>query len=235
MASVSTTLETITTTGVVSDVTNLIVEKLDEFQREKLSQWVKIIEEHAERAVRNLTPTQLKRRKIEVVAAAAIYDAFLEFEGKTGVKLSLRQIHEPLGRTLCIINTTWNRLFDNRGSLRGDQLDVVHVGKSESVSDAITNVMQAITKAIDGFTPLMNKWLDDIRIKAIELSQSVPDNIVKRYDTLTDAVIIIYAAIQHHHGKMQVQISQRDLSLLSGTSPALISKCWVDFFENRIE
>ena len=233
MASVSTTLETITTASIVSDVMSLILEKFNETQREKLSQWVKLIEEHAERVVRDLAPAQLKRRKIEVVAAAAIYDAFLEFESRTDVKLGLPQMHEALGRSQCSINTTWNKLFDNRGSLRGDQLDVVYIDKNGSLSDAITNVMQVITKAVDGMTPIMHKWLDDIRTEAIELTQSLSDNFIQRYDTLTGAVTVIYAAIQHHHGKMQVRIAQRDLSLLSATSPALISKCWIDLFEKR--
>jgi hypothetical protein len=233
MASVSTTLETITTASAVSDVMNLLVEKLDDTQREKLSHWIKLIEEHAESVVRNLTPAQLKRRKMEVVSAAAVYDAFLEFESRTTVKLRLPLMHEALGRSQCTINTTWNKLFDSRGALRGNQLDVVYISKSGSLTDAISNVIQALAKAVDKLTPEISKWLDDIKTEAIELTQSVPQDIVNNYDTLTGAVTIIYAAIQHHHGKMQVKISQRDLSLLSATSPALISKCWIDFFENH--
>ena len=233
MASVSTTLETITTASSVSDAMNLLVEKFDGPQREKLSQWMKLIEEYAESVVRNLTPVQLKRRKIEVVAAAAIYDAFLEFESRTGVKLGLPQMHEALGRNQCIFNTTWKKLFDDRGALKGDQLDVVYIGRDWSLADAITNVMQALTKAVEGLTPKRNEWLEKIRTEAINLSQLVPQDTLKRYDTLTGAVTIIYAAIQRHHGKMQVRIAQRDLSLLSATSPALISKCWMDLFEDR--
>jgi len=230
MASVSTTLETITTATVVSNAMNLIIEKVDDAQRKKLSQWAKLIEEHAENVMRNLTPVQLKRRKIDIVVAAAIYDAFLEFESRTGVKLRLPQLQEALGLNQCSVNTTWINLFDNRRSLRGDQLGVVYVDKSGSLSDAINNVMQSLTKAVDVLTPTINKWLEDIKKEAIELSQSIPDSVVKKYDTLTGAVTIIYAATQHHHGKMQVRLAQRDLSLLSATSPAMISKCWIDLF-----
>jgi len=233
MASVSTALETIATFTIVSDIMNLIVEKVDDAQKKKLSQWIKLIEEHAERIMRNLTPVQLKRRKIEVVAAAAIYDAFLEFESRTGVKLKLPQLHKALGQSQCSINTTWINLFDSRGSLRGDRLDVVYVDKSGSLSDAIANVMQALTKAVDVLTPTINKWLEDIKTEAIELSQSIPDSIVKKYDNLTGAVTTIYASIQHHHGKMQVRLAQRDLSLLSATSSAMISKCWIDLFDKH--
>jgi hypothetical protein len=233
-ASVSTTLEAITTASAVSDVMNFVVEKLDDPEREKLSHWMKPIEEHAEKIIRNLMPAQLKRRKMEVVAAAAVYDAFLEFESRTSVRLGLPLMHEALGRSQCSINTTWNKLFDSRGSLRGEQLGVVYVDKNGSLADAIANVMQALAKAVDEVTPIMNRWLEDIRTEAIELSQLVSPDIVKNYDPLTGAVTIIYAAIQRHHGKMQVRIAQRNLSLLSATSPALISKCWIELFENHM-
>ena len=154
-ASVTTTPETITTVSAVSSVMNLLVEKLDDAQREKLSQWMKLIEEHAEKIVQGLTPVQLKRRNMEVVAAAAVYDAFLEYESRTEVKLRLPLMHEVLDKSQCSINTTWNKLFDHRGSMRGDQLDVVYVGKNTSLSEAITSVIQALTKAVDGLTPVM--------------------------------------------------------------------------------
>ena len=234
-ASVSTKLETITTANVVSDVMNRIVEQLDDTQREKVSQWMKFIEDHAERIVHDLTPTQVKRKKTDVIAAAAVYDAFLEFESRTCVKLGFPQIQEALGRNQCIFNTTWKKLFDDRGSLRGDQLDVVYIGKDWSLEEAITNVMQSLTKAVEGLTPKRKKWLVEIKNDAIELSQLIPKDIVKRYDTLTAAVTTIYAAIQRYQGKMQIRIAQRDLSLLSATSPALISKCWIELFENSRE
>ncbi|TFG32279.1 hypothetical protein EU528_03845 [Candidatus Thorarchaeota archaeon] len=234
MASVSTKLETITTTSTVSEVMNLIVEKMNDPEREKLSHWMKPIEEYAEKIIRNLTPVQLKRRKMDVVAAAALYDAFLEFESRTSVGLGLPLMHEALGRSQCNINTTWKKLFDNRGSLRGEELDVVYVEKDGSIADAIPNVVQALTNAVDGITPVMKMWLENIRIEAVELSRLVSPDIKKNYDTLTAAVAIIYATIQRHHGKMQVRIAQRDLSLLSATSPALISKCWIELLENHL-
>jgi hypothetical protein len=232
-ASVSTTPEAITTASAVSGVMSLLVERLNDVQREKLSQWIRHIEEHAEKVVQDLAPAQLKRRNMEVVTAAAVYDAFLEYETRTEVKLRLPLMHEVLGKSQCSINTTWNKLFDHRGSMRGDQLDVVYVGKSTSLSEAITNVVRALTKAVDGLTRVMKKWLEDIEEEALELSQSVPQKVVNNYDILTAAVTFIYAAIQLHHGKMQVRIAQRDLSLLSATSPALISKCWLELSKAR--
>ena len=229
-ASVSTKLKTIGSTSAVSEVMNRLVEKLENDQREKLSHWIKIIEEYAEKIVLELTPAQLKRRKPEVVAAAAVYDAFLEFESRTTIKLRLPLMHEALGQSTCSINTTWNRLFDNRGSLMGDYLDEVYIEKNGMLSDAISPVIRALTRAVHKLTPEVKNWLEKIEIEAIELTQSLkPEN---SWDTLLIAVTVVYAAIQRHHGKMMIRISQRDLSLLSTSSPAMVSKCWLELFES---
>jgi len=231
MASVSTELKTIASASAVSEVMNLLVEKLEDGQREKLSHWTKLIEEHAEKIVQALTQAQLKRRKPEVVAAAAFYDAFLEFESRTTIKLRLPMMHEALGQSPCSINTTWIRLFDNRASLMGDYLDRVYVEKNGLPSDAVSSVIHTLTKAVHEMTTEVKNWLEKIEIEAIELTQSLKPDIVNR-DPLLIAVTVIYAAIQRHHGKMMVRISQRDLSLLSTSSPAMISKCWLELFEN---
>ncbi len=230
-ASVSTKLKTIGSASAVSEVMNLIVDKIEDDQREKLSHWIKLIEEHAEKIVHALTPAQLKRRKPEVVAAAAVYDAFLEFESRTTIKLRLPMMQEALSQSPCTINTTWNRLFDNRASLMGDYLDRVYIEKNGLLPDAVSSVIQALTKAVYEMTAEVKKWLEKIEIEAIELARSLKSDIVSR-DPLLIAVTVIYAAIQRHHGKMMVRISQRDLSLLSTSSPAMISKCWLKLFES---
>jgi len=230
-ASVSSKLTTIGSASAVSEVMSLIVEKLEDNQRERISQWIKPIEEHAEKIVQALTPAQLKRRRPEVVAAAAIYDAFLEFESRTTIKLGFPMMQETLGQSHCSINTTWKRLFDNRASLMGDYLDDVYVKKNGLLSDAVSSVMRGLTRAVHELTPEVKKWLEKIEIEAIELAQSLKLNIVSS-DPLLIAVTVVYAAIQRHHGKMMVQISQRNLSLLSTSSPAMISKCWLELFES---
>jgi len=231
MASVTTELKTIASASAVSEVMSLLVEKLEDGQREKLSHWMKLIEEHAEKIVRTLTHAQLKRRKPEVVAAAAVYDAFLEFESRTTIKLRLPMMHEALGHSHCSINTTWIRLFDNRASLMGDYLDRVYVEKNGLPSDAVSSVILTLTKAVHKMTTEVKNWLEKIEIEAIELTQSLKPDITSRGPLLI-AVTVIYAATQRHHGKMMVRISQRDLSLLSTSSPAMISKCWLELFEN---
>ncbi len=230
-ASVSAKPKIIGSASALSEVMNLLVDKIEDDQREKLSHWIKLIEEYAEKIVHALTPAQLRRRKPEVVAAAAVYDAFLEFESRTNIKLGLPMIHEALGQSPCSINTTWNRLFDNRASLMGDYLDEVYIDKKGLPADAVSSVIQGLTRAVYELTPEVKKWLEKIEIGAIELTQSLKPDIVNK-DPLLIAVTVVYAAIQRHHGKMMVRISQRDLSLLSTSSPAMISKCWLDLFES---
>ena len=230
-ASVSTELKTIASASAVSEVMNRLVEKLEDDQREKISHWIKLIEEHAEKIVQTLTHAQLKRRKPEVVAAAAVYDAFLEFESRTTIKLRLPMMHEALGHSHCSINTTWIRLFDNRASLMGDYLDRVYIEKNGLPSDAVSSVIHTLTRAIYEKTTEVKNWLEKIEIAAIELTQSLKPDIASM-DPLLIAVTVIYAAIQLHHGKKMVRISQRDLSLLSSYSPAIISRCWLELFES---
>ena len=230
-ASVSAKPKIIGSASAVSEVMNLLVDKIEDDQREKLLHWIKLIEEYAEKIVHALTPAQLRRRKPEVVAAAAVYDAFLEFKSRTTIKLRLPMMHEALGQSSCSINTTWNRLFDNRASLMGDYLDRVYIEKNGLPSDAVSSVMHALTRAVYQLTTEVKKWLAKIETEAIELTQSLKPAIVSR-DPLLIAVTVVYATIQRHHGKMRVRISQRDLSLLSTSSPAMISKCWLELFES---
>ena len=232
MASVSTNLEMIASASAVSEVISLLVENLEDDQKESLALWTKLIEEYAETIVQGLTPAQLKRRKPEVVAAAAVYDAFLEFESRTNIRMSLPMMHEALRRSQCSINTTWNRLFDIRVSLRGERLDEVYFEKNGLLSDAISSVILTLSKAIDSLTPELKDWLERIETEAIELMQSLSPDIVNMYGHPIAAVTVIYAAMHRHHGKILIRISQRDLSIISATSQAMISRCWIELFEN---
>ena len=230
MASVSTKLETISLASVVSEVMTRLIESLTDDQKEKLNQWTKSIEDAAEVKVLKLIPKQLKKRKPEVVAAAAIYDTFLEFESRTKVKVGLNQMQKVLGQSACSINTSWKRLFDNRVSLKGEFLDLVYTERDGTVTAAISNVIQALERAVEQPTSEAMTWLEAIHAEAIELSKIISSSNATKYDTLIVAITTIYAAIQRHHGKMMIRIGQRDLSLLASTSPAMISRCWIEFF-----
>ena len=141
-------------------------------------------------------------------------------------------IQRSLGRSTCIINNTWKRLFDNRVSLRGEFL-VVYAERNGTISDAISKVIQALGRAVDTPPPEVKDWLTKIQNEATAISKTLLPDVASRYDTLLVAITTIYAAIQRYPGKMMILITQRNLSLLSSTSPAMISKCWIDLFGNR--
>ncbi|MGY5860119.1 MAG: hypothetical protein RTU63_12175 [Candidatus Thorarchaeota archaeon] len=231
MASVSTSMESVSLANEVSVVMTRLFETLTNNQKKKLTQWTGFIEDAAEKKVQMLIPKQLKRRNPEAVAAAAVYDAFIEFESRTQVKVGLNQMQEALGRTACSINTAWKRLFDNRVSLRGEKLGLVYTERNGTIPDAIINVIQALADAVEESTrERIKDWLAAIETEAIELSKTLMPDVTENYDTLLVAVTTIYAAIKQYPGKMLIQIGQRDLSMMSCTSPAMISKCWIEFF-----
>ena len=233
MASVSTKVDTVASASDVSHIIGRIVDSMDESCKKKIAQWLKLIEEHSEKIIRKLTPSQVKRRNMEAVAAAAVYDGFLEYESRTSYSLSLPKMQEVLGRSICSINTTWNKLFDRRASLMGEYLGVVYIEKDGDLVDAIHNVMQAIRKAVEEPRSEVNSWLDAILEEACELEPIVNQDDLTGFDTLVAAATLIYAAMKLHHGKTMIRISQRDFALLAASSSAMISKCWIDLFGNK--
>ncbi|MHA1136417.1 MAG: hypothetical protein ACTSSE_08025 [Candidatus Thorarchaeota archaeon] len=233
MASVSTAMEPITLASVVSNVMTRLIENLPDDQKENLTHWIEDIETTAEEKVRKLDPKQIKKRKPEAVAAAAIYDTFIQFESRTRVKIGLIQMQTALGQTACSINTAWKRLFDNRVYLRGEFLDVIYTENDWTVSDAVSNVMQVLRRAVETPTPEATTWLAEIEKESIELSKTIPSGVTDSYDSLLVAITVIYTTIQLYHGKRMIPIGQKDLSLLAATSPAMISKCWIEFFGER--
>lgn len=230
MASVSTKLESIALENVVSHMMTRLLESIPDEQKEKLAQWIGEIETAAEEKVQELTEKQLKKRNREAVAAAAIYDSFLQFESRTDVQVGFNQMQTALGRSACSINTAWKRLFDNRVYLRGESLDMVLTERDGTVYDAISKVIHALKRAAEKITQEAVKWLEEIETEAIELSKTIPSSTIDRYDALLIAITTIYTAIQWHHGKAMIPIGQKDLSLLAATSPAMISKCWIELF-----
>jgi hypothetical protein len=207
-----------------------ILENLVDDEKENLSQWIKDIETAADEKVRKLSPKQMNKRNPETVTAAAVYDAFLQFESRTNVKVGFKQMQIALGRSACSINTAWKRLFDNRVYLRGEFLDLVYTDRHGTVSDAISKVIQALKNAAETDTQEVALWLAEIETEAVELFKTLSPSTTKRYDALLIAITTIYTAVQRYHGKILIPIGQKDLSLLAATSPAMISKCWIEFF-----
>ena len=226
MASVSTTIERVELGSVVSGVMTRVIEDLPKEQKATLLQWI----EEIENAAQKLMPDQMKKREPETVAAAAVYDAFLQFESRTNIKVGLTQLHRAIGRSACSINTAWKRLFDKRVYLQGDKLEMDYRLRRGTALDVIPNVMQILKEAAKEQTPEVIAWLTEIEKDAIELTKTVATSASDKYDAALVAVTVIYSAVQRYHGKPIVVIGQKDLSLLAVTSPAMISKCWLEFF-----
>ena len=230
MASVSKTMAAVDLGNLVSNIVSRLLDSFTEIQKKRLSQWIKDIESVADENVQRLLPNQKKRRQPEIIAAAAVYDAILQYESRTQVRVPLSHMQTALGLSACSINTAWKRLFDTRVFLRGEKLDVVYAGKDDSALDVIPNVIQSLRKAAKEDTEEVRSWLAEIEKEAIELTKTIPPSTGKNYDALLVAVTAIYAAIQLYHGKSVIPIGQKDMSILGATSSSMISKCWLEFF-----
>lgn len=232
MALVISKSETVALVTAVGDVMRRLMDNLPKDQTEKLAQWIETIEDAAEEKVQKLDAKQVKRRRSEVIVAAAVYDAFFEYESRTKVKVGLPLLQKTLECPKCSINNAWMSLFDNRVPLIGEFLDVVLTDRNEPLSSVISKVIQALERgvSVDGPPPEVKDWLIKIETEALELSKTIIHDSADRYDFPLIAATTIYAAIKRYPGKMLIKVSQRDLSFISSTSPSMISKCWLDLF-----
>ncbi len=229
----ATTRETGELVNAVTQAMNQLIERFPDEQRSKLSQWVEVIEDAADAKVHNLQkrmPEKLKRKNPDIVVAAAIYDAFIEYETRTDVKVGLNFMQSSLGYNSCSINNAWKKLYDNRVFLRGEFLELEYGKREGTLGEVISNVIEVLKSATDSPKEEAKKWLDEIEREALELSATLPHSSMDRYDVLLIASAVIYAATKQHKGKMIVHFGQRELSMLASTSPAMISKCWLDLF-----
>lgn len=231
LASISIGMQTTFERNSIADAVNRILENLDNNAKSKVTPYIPQIEEHALQLIDNLRPKDTRRRKGDVVIAAAIYDTFLEFESRTGVLIRLPFIEDTLGQRRCSINSTWTNLFDDRVTLLPERLVSIRLRKDQGIDDAIVLVVERLAKAIHDKQQHVIDWLEEIKIGSIELIDRLPNTYTSVYDPLVIAVTIIYAAVKFYHGKMAIKISQRDLADLSGFSTSLVSKCWVELID----
>ncbi len=207
-----------------------IMEKITEEERMKIDPWLPHIEDHAEQCILRLKRKIVSKRRPEILAAAALYDAFLEFESRTLVKIRLPLMKQALGLTLCSINSAWTQLFDNRVSLRKDYLNPVYRSDSFNPKDAIHAVLTNIARAIIEKTDNIDTWIAEIHILACRYLGTMDGAKAAEYDSLLVGTAAIYAAIRNYPGKPRIQISQRDLAQFCNHSPAMLSKVWLEIF-----
>lgn len=233
MASTTVNQTTSESRSLLKDMLHELLEKSIDGEKERVNGWISQIEEYADDIIRRLTPKQVSRRNPEIIAAAALYDAFLEFESRTNVTVRLPQLQESLGLSACSINTAWKSLFDIRSVLRKDYLFTAYTNEDRATAKTIGEVIRNITRALVEATPEIQAWIDEIEIKANQILDEVNQDMAANYDHILLATTAVYAAIQKYHGKPKIQISQRDFAQLCDFSPAMVSKIWLDFFANE--
>jgi hypothetical protein len=162
--------------------------------------------------------------------AAAIYDAFLEFDSRADVAVRLPLLKEIFGLTLCSINSTWTNLFDDRVLLRKDFLIPVYGTRNISSGDAVGLLLTNIKRAIIKGTSEVETWMGEIYRLSLEMLDSVDRSKAIEFDTVLVGAAAIYAAIQRYPGKPRIQISQRDLAQFCNHSPSMLSKVWLKLF-----
>jgi hypothetical protein len=230
MASTSIGVQIVDGQNIISLMLEVIVEKLDNVSRDMLTVWLVRIEEHAEQLVIRMKQKKTSKRRPEILAAAAIYDAFLEFESRTAIKCGLPLMKEALGLTPCSINSAWTQLFDNRSMLRKDYLNPIHSNESLSYHDALVAVLNSITRAIIKKSAEVENWITEIHTIACQLLETMNASAASEYDCVLVGTAAIYAAIRKYPGKPRIQISQRDLAQFCIQSPAMLSKVWLELF-----
>jgi hypothetical protein len=230
MASTSIGVQIIDEKSIISEMLEVILEKLGDEDRKRMNPWIHDIEEYSEQLVLGLKQKKISKRRPEILAAAAIYDAFLEYESRTTVKFGLPLMKEMFGFAPCSINSAWTQLFDSRALLRKDYLNPVYSNKSLSQKDAVFAVVNNINRAIIGTNTDVEKWITNIRSLACQLLERIDSSNAAGYDCVLVATAAIYAAIRRYTGKPRIQISQRDLAQFCNHSPAMLSKVWLELF-----
>ncbi|TFG32160.1 hypothetical protein EU527_10775 [Candidatus Thorarchaeota archaeon] len=230
MASISIGIQTIHEKNSVNEILNKICDSLDKKDRSLLMPWLPQIEEYAIQLIDNLRPKDIRRRKGDVLVAAALYDAFLEFESRTKKPIRLPFLQEALSLKIGSINAVWKSLFDNKAPLTMELIEYIRLTRDQTIEDAISVIINQLTRATQKRNEDAIEWLRTIERDAIVQNGMICNTAYSGYDIIVIAATLVYAAAKFHHSKMRIRLTQRELAILSGVSTSLISKCWVDLF-----
>jgi hypothetical protein len=230
MESASVSVQITEDKSIISEMLVRILEKLSNEERERIETWLPLIEEHVEQLILGLKRKAINARRYEILAAASIYDAFLEYESRSSVKFRLPLMEETFHLRPCSINSTWTRLFNKRVLLRKDYLIPVYSNSSFTHRDAVDAVLTNIKRALFEKRDDVETWIDEIRLLTFRLLETMDNAKAAEYDTVLVGIAAIYAAIRKYPGQPRIQISQRDLAQFCNHSPAMLSKIWLDLF-----
>ncbi len=210
-----------------------ILDKLDEESLRELEPFIADIEEHIQQTVASVPQRKLRQRNREAMISAAIYDAFLQFEKRTMVRVRAEFIADCNGVLMTAVNQNWRALFDIRVKLDGNRIEIIS-GKSQDLGKLISEVVQSLQDALEERTPEVQKWFTNIEEEAKDSLTCLNSERFEDYPSEVIAATAVYCAIRCE-GKPLVQLSQRDASYTCSFSPQMISKTWKELFhEGRI-
>ncbi len=221
--------------NLVADMIAVLIEKLNETERERMSAWIPLVEEHAEQLVHGLRRKTTSKRMPEILTAAALYDAFLEYESRTHVRCRLSLMRETFRLSTCSINAAWNQLFNNRATLRKGCLNSVYGNEYSDYREAVDAVLASITRAVVEMTEDVETYVNQIREQVCQLFGRMDSTKAEEYDPILVAGAAVYSAICTLDGKRRIQISQRDLSDLCNCSPSMLSNVWLALFASLVQ
>ena len=230
MAAITTGMQISLEMSIITEVVGKICDSLDQEAKESVLPWISDIEEYSKQVIENLRPKDTQKKRADVLVAAAIYDAFLEFESRTDMPLGLLQLEKVLNLRACSISSTWSKLFDTRVSLSSELLDTIHLTRDQTIADGIQLTIKMIERADSEKKHPVRDWLRMIEKEALDLLLGASSDIYTEFDPMVVAVVFVYASMKFHRGKMLLKIVQHDLADLSGFSTSQVSKCWTKLF-----
>ncbi len=233
MASTSSTRMTVERDAVGLSM-SLLLENMSEEARQQLGQWLPEIEVHAAKSIAGLTNQQTSKRRPKIIVAAAIYQAFLEFETRTRLILRTRFISEALGLTLCSVNQAYCHLFDKRVRILSHRIECVRM-LTENPGDLVLEIIANLMNALEEQTPEAIDWLAGVREDAISMVNSLERNQRASCEPDVLAAAAVFGAVQRQTTRAVVHVAQKDIAMACRYSPALVSKVWLRLFcEGRL-
>ncbi len=218
----------------VSQSMSLLVENMSEEAQQQLGQWLPEIKEHAVKSIAELTRLQTSKRRPQIIVAAAIYQAFLEFENRTRFVLRTRFISGTLGLTLCSISQAYCNLFDRRVRVLSHRIERVRM-LSEDPADLVSEIVASLMNALEEQTPEAVDWLAGVREDAISMVNSLERRQRASCEPDVLAAAAVFGAAQRQTTRAVVHVAQRDIAMACRYSQALVSKVWLRLFsEGRL-
>jgi hypothetical protein len=218
----------------VSQSMSLLLENMSEQAQARLAQWLPEIEEQAVQSITQLTNQQVSRRRPEIIAVAALYRAFLEFESRTGVRVRTPFLSEALGVALCSISSVYHALFNKKVKVLNHRIELIRM-LSNDPADLVIEVIDSLQNALEEQTSRTKEYFTCVQADAISMVSSLEKKQYATYDPDVLAAAAVFGAIQQQPTREVVHVSQIGIAMTNRFSPAMLSKVWLELlYEGRL-